>query len=501
MKLLRFALVLASLVLPLFAILTTAQEEVGPPPGADVLARGPVHEAYAEAISDQPKQGALVAKQPPDPIEEAPPEERPVGDNVQWIPGYWAWDDEASNFLWVSGFWRVPPPSRHWVPGHWQEVEGGWLWASGFWAPDNLQQVSYLPPPPPSIEAGPSTPAPNPTDIYVAGCWVYQNRYLWRPGHWIVYQPGWVWIPAHYVWTPIGCVFVDGYWDHPLDDRGLLFAPVRFDLAVWRAARRVFVPQFVIHTDFLLGALFVGPHTRHYFFGDYFEDRYVKRGFVAWTDYRPRKGMVDPNFVYYRHLHQADPDWEKSLRGLYAGRRTGEIPRPPVTLKQQIQVVNNITVNKTTNVVVNKSINITNVQNVTALAPLKEVKNIKVTNLGSLTPGVQAKVQPRPVKIEAVAKDVHAREIKQATQIQTFGVQRQATEAKVLHQGGIPVQHTDAPKTVPLAIPKPIPHVTPPPPVVKTPPPHPTMPQHVEKPIPKYEPYKPPMPPKKKDKG
>ena len=479
------------------ALISSAQPEQGPPPGVDVLARGPVHEAFAEPIIDQPKQGDLVAKQPPGAIEEVPPDEKPAGDNVQWIPGYWAWDADTSNYLWVSGFWREMPPGRHWVPGHWQGVEGGWLWVSGFWAPDTLEQITYLPPPPPSIEAGPSTPALNATDVYVGGCWVYQNRYLWRPGHWIIFRPGWVWIPAHYVWTPVGCVFIDGYWDYPLDGRGLLFAPCRFDLAVW--LRRPFVPQFVVHTDFLIGAFFVGPH-RHYFFGDYFEERYVKRGFVAWNEYHPRKGMVDPNFAYFRGLHRDDPKWETSLHGLYDGRRTGTIPRPPVTLNQQVQVVNNITINKTTNVTVNKNINITNVQNVTALSSIKDVKNVKVTSLGSLTPGVQTKVPPRPVKIEAVPKDVHAREVKAATQIQQFAVQRQTTEAKVLNQGNIPVKHTDAPKTVPLAIPKPVPHVTTPPPTSKAAPPLPKVPQHIEQPIPKYDPHKPPAPPKK-DKG
>src|SRR5205823_4325651 len=101
-------------------------------------------------------------------------------------------------------------------------------------------------------------PAPDEESIYVAGCWIYQGRYLWRPGHWTRHQPGWVWIPAHYVWTPIGCIFVEGYWDAPLDERGLLFAPVRFDLRVW--GRRPYVPQYVVPTDFLIGALFIAPH-------------------------------------------------------------------------------------------------------------------------------------------------------------------------------------------------------------------------------------------------
>src|SRR4051812_18638656 len=81
-----------------------------PPPGAtegvDVQARGPVHEAYAGPTEARPEPTPLVAKQPPDPVAEVPPDQRPEGDNVVWVPGYWSWDQDASDFLWVSGFWR-----------------------------------------------------------------------------------------------------------------------------------------------------------------------------------------------------------------------------------------------------------------------------------------------------------------------------------------------------------------------------------------------------------
>src|SRR5579884_2279967 len=55
------------------------------PQGVEVLARGPVHEAFAEPTEVQPQVTPLVTRQPPDPIQEIPPNEKPVGDNVQWI--------------------------------------------------------------------------------------------------------------------------------------------------------------------------------------------------------------------------------------------------------------------------------------------------------------------------------------------------------------------------------------------------------------------------------
>ena len=85
-----------------------------------------------------------------------------------------------------------------------------------------------------------------------------------------------MWVPAHYVWTPGGCVFVEGYWDHPLHMRGLLFAPVR--IAGLGGLAFTYRPPFVVQTDFLMTALFVGPARRHYYFGDYFEPAYERRG-------------------------------------------------------------------------------------------------------------------------------------------------------------------------------------------------------------------------------
>src|SRR5690349_5439005 len=103
--------VFGALVAVLTAGVTPAQEPVplplpvpgqpAPPaaPAADdgieVLAKGPVHEAFA-TTAEAPAALPVVTKQPPEPIEELPPEQKPAGDNVQWIPGYWHWDEENS---------------------------------------------------------------------------------------------------------------------------------------------------------------------------------------------------------------------------------------------------------------------------------------------------------------------------------------------------------------------------------------------------------------------
>src|SRR5207244_8484655 len=94
--------------------------------GIEVQARGPVHEAFAQPVIRGQGPSPVIAKKPPEPINELPAEQRPEAEHVEWITGYWAWDEDRGDFLWVSGLWRVPPPQHHWMPGYWHQVEGGW---------------------------------------------------------------------------------------------------------------------------------------------------------------------------------------------------------------------------------------------------------------------------------------------------------------------------------------------------------------------------------------
>ena len=86
-----------------------AQDELPPEidsDGVQTLTRGPVHEAFASPTVADPKPGLTVPKAPPADIKEQPPEFQPEGVNVQWFPGYWAWDEDRDDFIWISGAWR-----------------------------------------------------------------------------------------------------------------------------------------------------------------------------------------------------------------------------------------------------------------------------------------------------------------------------------------------------------------------------------------------------------
>jgi len=380
--------------------------------GVEVLTHGQIHEAYARPTDPHARPQPVVPRQPPDPLPELPPDARPEGNNVVWIPGYWGWDDDSQNFLWVSGFWRNEPPNQRWVTGYWQQSSSGWVWVPGFWTAEQSVEVQYVPEPP-AVPPEAVPPAPNETSIFVPGIWVWRDTtFYWRPGYWVDYQPDWVFVSAQYNWTPYGYVYVDGYWDYPLHERGLLFAPVRVAADVV-TANWTYTPSYVIAPDAVLSAMFVNTATRSYYFGDYFDARYSQRGYVPWVDYRIGRSVYDANFAYY-HTAFRNAQWDQHLHALYTARREGTIPRPPRTLAEQTTVINNINQVNVQNVNVLRNFNVTNVQDIVQVAsPLNQVRELR-TQLAA--PAGRTGADPRAnaatnttIRIQPLAQDVQTR--------------------------------------------------------------------------------------------
>ncbi|WP_052574060.1 YXWGXW repeat-containing protein [Haloferula sp. BvORR071] len=298
----------------------------------EVLTRGPVHEAFAETVSFEPEAGALISTQPPEAIDELPPEQELEGDNVTWIAGYWSWDEDLNDFMWVSGVWRNVPPDREWVPGYWNEVGAQWQWVSGYWADAGTEEVSYLPEPPRSLERGPNIAATSDNDVWIPGSWTYvDTRYRWRPGYYQPYRRDWTYVPDRYSWTPRGYVYVAGYWDYPIETRGIIFAPVRFHGPVWRQPNYHYSPVTVINIGLVVNHLFVRPSYGHYYFGDYYEPRYRDRGFYSSVTYATtfRTRGFDPIFAHERWEHRDDRDWEHRRMNDFEYFRDNRDARPP----------------------------------------------------------------------------------------------------------------------------------------------------------------------------
>jgi len=399
--------------------------------GVEALTRGPVHEGYASPVVYNPQPGAVTPKAPPAAIEELPPDQKPEGDIV-WIPGYWAWDEERQDYIWISGIWRDPPPGMTWVPGYWSEVQGGFQWTPGFWQQVQTQEVQYLPEPPQSLENGPNIPQPGDNYFWVPGSYVWSTeriRYMWQPGYWSGFQAGWVWVPSRYHWTPVGYVYTAGYWDVPLETRGVMFAPVYFT-----GVHRHYTPSIVLNVGAVTTHLFCRPHHAMYVFGDYYEDRYIRSGYTPWFEFNRTRYGYDPNFAYYNvYFHRTNPRWAVTLRSNYDLVRRDPSYRPPRTFVQQTNIVQNITnVNTTINNTMVNNVTINNISNntvgrigsVNMATPLNvAVKNNAFTNIkmARIDDNSRRQIQAASFKTRDVSQERQQLEHAQLQRLQTSG--------------------------------------------------------------------------------
>jgi hypothetical protein len=389
-----FAFVVAGAGLWRTAALCARQAEPPPfPKGVEVQARGPVHEAFA-SLTAEAEPTKPIPKRPPNPINEMPPEEKPDGD-VVWIGGYWAWDDERSDFLWVSGTWRAVPAGRTWVAGYWREDGANWRWVPGFWAEApkaeaDAHQVTYLaqPPAPPEVAA---PPKPERVEcFFVPGHWVWDGtEYRWKAGYWARVEPGYVWVNAHYRWTPGGYIYVPGYWDLAVSRRGILYAPVTITPEVVTVGY-VYTPYYAVRDTVVLDALFVRPCYCHYYFGDYYGPVYRDYGYESCVVYSRRR--YDSIIVYESWERRSDPRWMEVQINVYNERYAGRAPVPPRTLVQQTNIVN------VTNVT-----NVTNVYNAPVLAAPAQVAKEKGTTVVRLDNQTRQQAWQQSANVQQVA--------------------------------------------------------------------------------------------------
>ena len=266
------------------------------------MARGPIHEAFAEPLALDDQKLFIAPKAPPEKIEERPPKVPSDGKNMIWIPGYWAWDDEREDYIWVSGVWRNVPQGRSWVPGLWEQLDGGYRWSPGYWGPANTQAQHVPTPPPESLESGPTSEPASDDVFWIPGCWRYlDQRYVWRPGFWSPCHDNWVWVPDNYVYGVSGCRYVSGYWDYGWEHRGTLYAPAYIDHVAYARPGCFYTPSVVIDVVGAFSHLWVRPQYCHYYFGDYYDIGYVSGGYWPWYSYhRPYWRKYDPLYVHYR---------------------------------------------------------------------------------------------------------------------------------------------------------------------------------------------------------
>jgi hypothetical protein len=128
---------------------------------------------------------------------------------------------------------------------------------------------------------------------------------------------------------------VDGYWDHTVQRRGVLFAPVYFDRDVYTRPSYSYSPSVVINLATFVSHLFLRPRYDHYYFGDYYAPRYQENGYYSSFSYQSSRRGYDPVYAHQRWENRDDRDWERSQERDYQFRRDDESARPPRTWAAQ----------------------------------------------------------------------------------------------------------------------------------------------------------------------
>lgn len=311
---------------------------------ADVEAvlRGPLHEAFARPVIVPAAPGLAVAEAPPKDLREHSPRQGP--ENAIWIPGYWAWGE--GQWMWVSGIWRIPPPAAsRWVPGYWAASGDGYRWVSGFWSADarSPQDWTYLPAPPSGKDSGEHAKnsesqksGPGANYFWVPSEWVWsQGEYVRREGRWQRSRSGRVWIAGHLIWTPLGYLPVKGYWDYPLQERGLAFADLVFRRPVHQESSFVYSPEVVLNPSLLTRHLFVRPGYGHYYFGDWYGEESSAEGILPWFAYHDRS----PQDLLYSYYNAAGVgsgvNFDEEQYNRFRRLREHPEQRPPASVAQE----------------------------------------------------------------------------------------------------------------------------------------------------------------------
>ena len=233
-----------------------------------------MHEAFAEVVQYDPAPGIAVAKQPPKPIEAVAPQQKPEGEGYQWIGGYWGWDEDRSDFLWISGVWRIPPPedavgARLLGRNRGPLAVGFRLLGPRLASPRASRSSTcprHRPPwrpapaarPPPTTTSGARLLGLAPEPLPVA------NPLLGPGPDFLGVDPLALRVDAQRLRLRAGPLGL-----HLAASR-VSFCPVYFHRPIYLHAGYRFVPSVVIYGNVLHQHLFCRPQYGHYYFGDYY---------------------------------------------------------------------------------------------------------------------------------------------------------------------------------------------------------------------------------------
>ena len=275
----------------------------------EALIRGPIHEAFAIPRREsycRIEQLPVAGRAPPEQLREARPAMPGDEGDWMWAPGYWSWDEQRRDFVWVSGFWRRSPEGRRWKPGEWSLIDGSYRWLAGFWFAENDDSTVVTSTPPQPVSQAPTVTPPSDNHFWRTGYWEPgEGTHDWKAGTWMEQRAGRVWRPAAYYRRAGGTVFVSGFWDLLPAERGQLFASVAFYRPVDKNQSFRFVPKSrLADSATLMMHLFVRENDPTFYYGNYFSNGFAKLGYRPWYTASARQVDASPLFRYYESTYR-----------------------------------------------------------------------------------------------------------------------------------------------------------------------------------------------------
>ncbi len=252
----------------------------------ETLLHGPVHEAFMHPFSANMLVGELVTTTPPAALVERIPQLAQHGDGLQFIKGYWSLNPETHQFVWVTGTLRNGPPGHTWMASVWEKVDGGFRRTPGAWVPNGFDiHKATVPVPPLAKQVGPIGNAPSANHVWLPGHWSYSNgQFVWKNGFWGQGNNNWVWTAPHYIQTVNGAVLINGFWDRPITQRGVLFAPLQVRNIDRLHSATEITPNVIVNTSRMMLHLFVASDRQHYLFGDFHAAEFASAGIRPWFE-------------------------------------------------------------------------------------------------------------------------------------------------------------------------------------------------------------------------
>ena len=265
-----------------------------PPPQFSVETRGPVHEAFVQRNEGKPEIGVAIGKQPPPPLPERPPEQHPTTRTWSGFPAIGHGTPTATILCGSAARFAIRLRDAAGCPAIGQILPRAGIGRRGSGPRKINAHLRYTPEPPAPLEDGPTTPPPDDNSTYIPGYWFYNeaDQALRLAARFLgAMRAGQIWTNPQYSWAPGGYAFCDGYWDYPLDNRGLLYAPAYFPTPLWNNPGWFYRPSYIVALGAFFNSGFYRPGYNNFFFGNYYGNNYASLGYRPWWGSNAQPGL------------------------------------------------------------------------------------------------------------------------------------------------------------------------------------------------------------------